>query len=82
MTTSSNKIKGVISFCTGDGGTNIFKPIEVDSNHPIFTQGELCPVAKKIGLELLALQLPPETQGLCGAALDNEVRTYNKLLPI
>lgn len=44
--------------------------------HDIFTSGELAPVAKKIGLELLALQIPATKPGLHGPSLDNQVRYY------
>lgn len=71
----SDKVKGVISFCLGDRRNGMFKTIDLVQNHPIFTSGELAPVAKKIGLELLAIQLPSATNGLEGPQLDNQVYT-------
>lgn len=77
----TDKIKGVISLCNGDRRFGMFKPIDIISSHQIFTYGELAPVANKIGLELLALQVPPFTNGLNGflGQLDNQVHErYNK----
>lgn len=76
----SDKIKGVISLCNGDRRFGMFRPIDIVRNHPIFTLGELAPVAKKIGLELLALQVPPFTERLDGSSgeLDNQVIRYSR----
>lgn len=80
MSTMSNKVKGVISFCNGDRSRGIFYPIDIVHNHPIFTSGQLAPVAKKIGLELLALQVPSAKPGLDGPSLDNQVRYKSRLI--
>lgn len=82
---SSEKLKGVICLCDGENRKNkenIFKTIEIDPNHPIFTQGELSPVAEKLGFELLALQIPSDDEALCGEDLQNQVSTCNKFLNI
>lgn len=70
----SDKVKGVISFCDGDRSHGMFLTLDVVQNHTIFTSGELAPVAKKIGLELLALRVPSSIKGLDGPELDNQVR--------
>lgn len=81
-TMSSDKVKGIISLCNGDRklSVDIFKTIDIEPNHRIFTCGELTPVATRIGLKLLALRIPSETPGLSGASLSNQVRYYCKLL--
>ncbi|KAG4066531.1 hypothetical protein HA402_007167 [Bradysia odoriphaga] len=74
----TDKIKGVISMCNGDRRYGMFLPIDVVLDHPIFTRGELAPVPTKIGLELLALQVPPFTKTLnpMSGELDNQPVTY------
>ena len=72
-----NSVAGVRINCKadmGDGG--LFKKVQVPDDDPIFTKGEICPVASLLGLKLRAMQLPKQKGNIEPHMFDNQPATY------
>lgn len=74
----SEPVEGIIIHCQQTRAAHgIFESTQIEPNHPIYTQGYICPALKIAGFELLLYRHTLEDQNLGPQpSLDNQIATY------
>ena len=66
--------------CDDDRRGGVFRTVDLQQTHPIFKNGDVCPVSEVVGLPLVIYRHSPA--GGSGPGADNQIATYLMVDPV